>query len=277
MKKYKTEDDIDKEMDNIEVVQIRRKSSLRKIIDIYCDGNVNKFSELTGKHPAYVYGMLRSIDEKNQIKISTKMARHIEQIFGLSRLEMDVNNSAETLNQHKIFTQTVSQHVDLEMKNTVNQLIPYMYTKSQYMMDSPYDGLDVNKDLYIDFRAQRHLIQGEIFHTKIIDDSMSPRLNKGGYAIFQYYDPIVYPTKERKFIMDILEDGAIFLIKYKSVAKFYRVIYRVYVDEIELRCDNKSCEDEFNEVIYSEEEFCCSGMNIVGKVVGYIEIDGDFR
>jgi len=87
---------------------------------------------------------------------------------------------------------------------------------------------------------------------------MSPRLNNGGYAIFQYYDPIVYPTKERKFIMDILEDGAIFL----SVAKFYRVIYRVYVDEIELMCDNKSCEDECNEVIYSEEEFCGSGMTL---------------
>ncbi|GEM_PF-6626930 len=277
MKKYKTEDDIDKEMDDIEVVQIRRKSSLRKIIDIYCDGNINKFSELTGKHPTYVYGMLRSIDEKNQIKISTKMARHIEQIFGLSRLEMDVNNSTETLNQHKIFTKEISQHVDLELKNTVSQLIPYMYTKSQYLMDSPFDGLDANKELYIDFKAQRSLIDGEIFHTKITDDSMSPRLRKGGYAIFQYYDPSLYPTKERKFIMDTLEDGYIFLIKYKNIAKFYRVIYRIYADEIELRYDNKSCEDEFNGIVYSEDEFCESGMSIIGKVVGYIEMDSDFR
>lgn len=227
----------------------------------------NKFIELTGKHPTYVYGMLRSIDEKNQIKISTKMARHIEQIFGLSRLEMDVNNSAETLNAFKDFTQNFSNHVDLEPKNTVSQLIPYMYTKSQYLMDTPFEGLDANKELYINFKAQRPFIGGEIFHTKITDDSMSPRLNKGGYAIFQYYDPILFPTKERKFILDTLEDGAIFLIKYKNVAKFYRVVYRIYADEIELKYDSKSCEDEF----------CESGMSVIGKVVGYLEMDSDFR
>ena len=71
------EDSLIKKTDNDDQIQINRKNALKNIINVHCDGSVKIFSQRTGKHPTYVYGMLRDIDEKNQIKITTKISRYI--------------------------------------------------------------------------------------------------------------------------------------------------------------------------------------------------------
>ena len=83
-------------------------------------------------------------------------------------------------------------------------------------MDSPFDGLDANKELYIDFKAQQLLIDGEIFHTKITDDSMSPRLRKRiGKVFFNTMIQVCIRQKSVSLLWILLKRWLYFLIKYK--------------------------------------------------------------
>lgn len=255
-------------------IQTNRKISIQKVIDQFCDGNVAKFCAVLDKHPSYIYRLLRDVKESNSLKVTTKMSRLIEEAFKLPKFYLDSNLSLEEYAATQEWRDKMNNDIDIVVDYN---FIPYMNTKPQFLSDSRYRGFEVNDDIFINFKSKNNFIVDKLFHTQIMDDSMSPRLRKDGYAIFKFFDRDTYPNYDEKFLYDILEDKAIYLIQIGKLAKFFRLDYRIYAGEFQLRFDNPLFEDGFNSEIYNEGSFLKSGLIVIGKVVGYFELDDDFK
>lgn len=256
------------------VINIRRKSNIKLLIDTLCDGKVSKFCVVTNKHRTYVYQLLRSPEENNSLPVTSKMARYIEEKFWL------ITN---TLDQEDIH----SYLVQLTLNNpNYSRNFPIDVICNRFNLDSElnrggncFSDKSLSISLKLDLESN---FPRETIFFQVNNDQMSPRIKNKSRVILENLtlDYVTYAAMTGshinkdgipKHIFFPLSYNGIFLIYFKEDFKLVRAV----IDNsrnVTFKIDNPFLQHEFPPVMFSLDEYS-KHVKVIGKVIGILELD----